>query len=512
MRGSSLRRGAAAFLLVVCAVASARADLIQMKDGRTIDGVPMKLEADAIVLEYKSGKVRVPLAMVADYAISGAAPFEPKTDEEKAKRAEGLVPYNGKWVKVEERDKALKAIAAKRQAELDEVRAHQEWRSRYKFASANFTFESTLPPRLNDEYASLMETYFTEFKKSWGVKVPKEWGKLKVCFYHDRKTFNQVSGGRGGVLAYYRFVPPRELNFFYDPKSPRGTLDCMFHEANHYLTDLVDEQFQYPHWVNEAMAEYYGSAEWDPKTKKMQVGRIQEGRLAELKADIEAGKKLSLSDLIGKGDGAYEHYYWGWSFVHFMMSTPAYEKKFKDFFVELAKSKEVRRDVGGFNFTEVSGDECLRFFMKRFGLKDTDGLQAEWYAYIEKLNLEGAGVRGLEEAGIAAYRRGATRFRAPRQLKAAIDGGSKNAEVYILYSKCLRFKGGDDNLAASLDVLEKALANDPLDADVVAEKAYVLNAMGRSDEAQQMIALAREMNPENPYLEMDIVEALSGND
>ena len=502
----------AAFAGAVLAAHSARADLIQLKDGRTVDGVPMKLDGDAIVLQYKSGEVRVPLALIDDYAISGVAPFEPKTDEEKAKRAEGLVPFRGKWVKLADRDKTLKTEAAKRQAELDEVRAHSEWRNRYQFTTSNFTFESTLPPRLNDEYAALMETYFSEFKKAWGVKVPKDWGKLKVCFYSDRKEFNQVSGGRGGVLAYYRFVAPRELNFYYDRKSPRGTLDCMFHEANHYLTDLMDEHFQYPHWVNEAMAEYYGSSAWDPKSKKMEVGRIQEGRLAELKADIDAGKKMTLDDLIGKGDDAYEHYYWGWSFVHFMMTTPQYQKKFRDFFEGLAKAKDVKREVGSFNFTSVSGDECLRYFMKKMGVKDTAGLQKEWYDYIDKMDLESAGVRGLEQAGIAAYHQGKIRFRAPRQLKAAIDGGSKNPEVHILYSKCLRFKGGDENVAQSLDILEKALTYDPLDADVVAEKAYVLNSMGRTDEAKQLIELAREMNPEDPYLEMDIVEALMGDD
>jgi hypothetical protein len=88
----------------------------------------------------------------------------------------------------------------------------------------------------------LMETYYSVFTKQFGVaRPPKE--KLKVCFYHDYETFLEVSGAPYGVLAYYRFVQPRELNFYYDRLRPDETTAIMFHEAQHYLSHLLDLKF-----------------------------------------------------------------------------------------------------------------------------------------------------------------------------------------------------------------------------------------------------------------------------
>ena len=71
---------------------SASADLIQLKDGRVMDGVKMERKDEFIVLHFENGDVEVPMAMVEDYAIEGEPPPAATTDEEKAKREAGLVP------------------------------------------------------------------------------------------------------------------------------------------------------------------------------------------------------------------------------------------------------------------------------------------------------------------------------------------------------------------------------------------------------------------------------------
>ncbi len=62
----------------------------------------------------------------------------------------------------------------------------------------------------------LMEAYFTQFVKDWRIQVPKGLGKLKVCLYSNYDDMVQIGGAGGGVLGYFRFVPPLELNFFHD--------------------------------------------------------------------------------------------------------------------------------------------------------------------------------------------------------------------------------------------------------------------------------------------------------
>ena len=391
-------------LLAPGAAADGGPDILELKDGRVVDGLPMKVEGDGVIIAYRAAEIRVPLDLVEDYVIGGKMP-EPATAGGRAQRANGLVEFHGKWVKPEVRDKLVKQETDKKRKEIEEAKAHCEWRNRYKFESKYFRFESTLSQALNEYYSNLLDAYFEVFKKDWNISVPKDWGKLKVCIYPDYDAFLKGAGADPGTLAYYKFVPmpERDLNFFNDRGDPRMTQTVMFHECNHYLVDLFSEGLRYPHWLGEALAEYYGGSTYDPKTKTVKFGQVQEGRLAEIRADIGEGKKFELLDLMTKGPH-YEDYYWGWSFVHFMMETPAYQKKFRQFFVDLARASDVKRKpwpgYERYHFCSVDEDECLRVLKKRLGLTDAASyqkLQDEWYAYIAKL--DAPGLRGFEQAG-----------------------------------------------------------------------------------------------------------------
>ncbi len=498
----------AALTLAALLAGSARADQLVLKDGRMVDGVKIVKKDDGVDLLYEHGTVHVRADLVDEVTIDGTPAYEPRTDEEREMREKGFVRWNKRWVTVEYREKKLREEQEKRVAQLAEEARHRNWVDRYQFETKHFKFESTLPPAINEEYSALMETYFEEFSKLWKTRVPKDWGKLTVCFHRDLKSFEEIGGAPRGVIGYYRFVEPRELHFFHDRRQPANTLAVMFHETNHYLTDLLDERFQYPHWVNEAMAEYYGSATWDPATKSMQVGAIQMGRLAELQADVAAEKFFPLSDLLADESRDYRHYYWGWSFVHFMMESPKYSAGFRSFFSELARGRGVDHKAFGMNFTTVSGEVCRDLFLKKVKVKDLDALQDEWYAYIR--GLQGGGVLALEQAGTSAFRQGRWKFRAPRLLKEAIDAGSRNAQVYVTYAKCLLLKGEGDE--AALKVLEQATQVDPLDAAVWAELGYHLLNMQRKAESERIIALAKEIDPEVDLLNLEIARVLASGD
>src|SRR5262249_35696486 len=154
----------------------------------------------------------------------------------------------------------------------------------------------------------------------------------------------------------------------------------------------------YPHFIGEAMAEYYGASTYDPKAKTVKFGQIQESRLAEIQSDIDAGTWFPLKDYLDAAKPHYEDYYWGWSFIHFMISTPKYEKNFKRFFVDLSRAKDVKRTpTGQGDFTSVTAEECVRVFKDRLGVKDLSALEKEWYEYVKKL--DAPGVRGYEQAG-----------------------------------------------------------------------------------------------------------------
>jgi tetratricopeptide (TPR) repeat protein len=497
---------AAVALLLLCK--SASADMIQLKDGRFVDGVPMKLDGANLVLGFKNGDVKVPLSMVETYFIEGQAPPEPTTEDAKAKAAQGLVSWKGKWVKPADRDKAMKQEIESKRKEVEEAKAHSEWRNRYKFASKCFLFESTMPPSLNEYYASLLDSYFDVFKKDWNItEFPKGFDpKLKVCFYPNREDFQKIGGVSGGVLAYYRFVTPRELNFFNDRTDRRLTETVMFHECNHYLVDLFGYPLRYPHFIGEAMAEYYGASTFDPRTKTVKFGQIQEGRLAEVKSDIDSGRWYSITDYMNAEKDNYEDYYWGWSFIHFMMSTPAYQKKFKTFFIDLARAKDVQRKATGGEFRDVTTAECIRVFKDRMGIKDLNALEKEWHEYVKKL--DAPTVRGYEESGKRSFHEGRP-IRAARLLKTAVDMGSKDVETLSCYASCLRNK---DQYDEAIAIIDKALEIDPLDARLWAERGFALEGKGEKDAGKKFVELAKEIDPNDDYVDFLGAIAHLGND
>jgi tetratricopeptide (TPR) repeat protein len=194
------------------------------------------------------------------------------------------------------------------------------------------------------------------------------------------------------------------------------------------------------------------------------------------------------------------------------METPAYQKKYRQFFVDLSRSPEVKRKpvtIAGSNFTSVENEEVLRFFKKRMGISESggfDALQNEWYAYIEKL--QASGLRGYEEAGKKAFGNGEWMFRAPRLLKLAIEKGSKDPDTFIGLSRCLRMK--PEGLAEALEVVKKGCEIDPLSADCWAERGYVTQLMGQKDEGKKLVDLAYELDPAGYFVDYQTLLAAAG--
>ena len=128
-------------------------------------------------------------------------------------------------------------------------------------------------------------------------------------------------------------------------------------------------------------------------------------------------------------------YAWAWSFCHFMLSTPKYEKNFKKFYVALGKAKGITRIARGMGSTTVAPDELVRVFKKYLRVKDIEELEREWYEYIDKvLTLERGQKLDWGQAGYIMSLYG-ERAKARKFFKRAIDGGSKDAFVLYGYAE-----------------------------------------------------------------------------
>jgi tetratricopeptide (TPR) repeat protein len=488
--------------------ASGDADnILCLRDGRIVEGVKMQQLDEGMQLFFANGEIFVPQDLILDAVISGDTTFVPETEEEKEKFAKGMVPFEGRWYSIKQRERLIQKRLTERRSMIDDIKEHSVWRNRRIEKTKHFQFEYTLPQHTFDRYRDLMEAYFTAFAKQWRVKQPRDLGKLTVCFYIDRESFEQIGGAGRGVLGYFRFVKPLDLNFYNDRLDPELTEAVMFHEANHYLQKLINVNFKMPHWPGESLAEYYGASTYDLETKKLTIGLIQEGRLTEIQTDIAAGEMMSLDKLITT-DGMYDHYNWGWSLVHYCMNEKKFAKKFQKYVMGLANDKGIKREVSGFGadvLKTVDGSELLRAFKDYLDLED-DGdyrdFERDWHQYVmDKLELVTS--RGYEKAAFAAMSTYPSRpIRARRLFKTAIEKGTENPLTFHRYAQLLR---QDGKHGEAIKMWERAIGYDPLNPTFYRSMAYALRAKGKKDEAKRLIALAKEIDPDNPYVEIDLI-------
>lgn len=494
-------RLAALFLALALAAGGASADFLQLKDGRLIENVPMEKVEGGVKVKFKHGEVVIPDRMVNDFIqLSADGTFKPRNDIEAEKMAKGFMPLGGKWLpKAKWERKRQKRIDAVK-ARIQEAKDHKKWRNRYQEETRNFRFEYTIPKETAHEFMDLFEVYFKIFAKEWGIRRSKK-GKLKVCFYHDEDYFHQVASGHG-ALGYFRFVDPIELNVFNMRNDKPKTISVIFHEVNHYLVHLIDPEFHYPPWVNEGLAEYYGASKWDPKTKKMTLGHIQEWRFVLLKDDIDDGEWWGLEEMIKQESAVLKHYTWGWSFCHFMMHTPKYKTRFKKFFKAM-HGKSIKKKAFNATMTTVDPKDQLAALKKYLGVKDLKTLEKEWHDYI-KTNLSTQSARGYVDAASMAERNNLP-IKATNYYKRALKAGWKTHRLFSSYAELLQRRGKHEEAAK---MFAKAIEVDPADPYGYMNRGLCLvelSGKAKKKEGERLQRLALELDPLDDGLE-DLAE------
>ena len=221
---------------------------------------------------------------------------------------------------------------------------------------------------------------------------------------------------------------------------------------------------------------------------------MQEGRLTEVMEDIRKDEWKKLEDYLQNKLG-YEDYTWGWTFVHFMMSTPKYAPRFRKFFIGLPSGGAKRSAMGIGGMRTVEGEAILEHFRKTMGIRDLTALEKEWHDYVRnglKLTTE----RGFEEAGNAAWRNG-QRLKAKRFYKEALDKGSRSPEVHMNYAEILL---GDEKRDDAVALLRKAMDYDPLNGRIYRALSDAYRSMEGDEakkEAKRLRLLAREVDPDS---------------
>ncbi len=506
-----------AYLAIAALIAGghvAAQDSIQLLDARFVMDKKMTRNADGVTVHFDNGDIFISTDKIQSTTARLEGIDDDLTAEDRDKLAEGLVrDPNGRWVTERTAERRFTAMRRAREKMIEDAKTHRRWANRYEERTRNFEFEYTIDPAVMQEHKDLLEAYFKYFTKEWTIRKPRGMGRLKVCFYHDEDYFHQVSGARPGVAGYFRFVEPIELDFYFDRMDPEKTIAVMFHEANHYLTHLIDPKFHYPSWINESLAEYYGASEWDPVEKEMSVGNLQEGRLAVIQDAIgfnqttgtgtvtvgqDDAKWQDLEELIGLPQGRFTslHYAWGWSFVHFLFHGEGgkYEKNFKKFYKSLPSDRKIPKVRFQAGMVQVRPDAQIEALKRYLKVKDLDVLEREWHDYVR--GLKGTGAAGKVLAGRIAFMEDMP-IKAKRFFNEAIEAGSTNPLVYYYLGQAHYDKREYQD---ALDNFVKFAELDPLNGMVYVHMARCVDRMDKDnnkDEVKRLRQLALEVDPDN---------------
>jgi tetratricopeptide (TPR) repeat protein len=546
----SLRAVALGCGLLVLA-APALADRVLTQDGRVLAPKKARAEGAGYRLTFENGElVLKDKSAVQSVEIEGdMSEYVPQNDDEKKKLAEGFVKYRGKWFSKPAYEGELAKEHEKSRARTEELAAHGNWRNAWTKDTAHFVIKSDTSPEVLDYYCELLEAYYNLMDQRIGINPTPSMRRTKMAVnvYKSYEEFQDLAQPSGPGVAGFFSPMDKSLNFFHEYSEPSLSTWVALHECTHLLTYLIDQQYYAQIWLNEAIADYFGSSKVErDKSGKLTIkpGELQTDRVLtvqqaikdEKEGGVKTGESRSPAKPGGKGRGAEDRpftklgelffltkddfdafqYAHAWSFVYFLnnFDNGKYQKAFNKFFkglYTLEKGLEVESVAIGSvtgNARRVSPENIRKYLFVKLGLKDKDQeqLEKDWRAYIESIPILGPEAR--LKRGLYGMRSGEFED-ALVDLNAAIEAGTTDPRAYWARGLCTMYTKGP---SAGVADLQKAVELEPLNQRFHFDLSFALVGRPRfgkgvqdtdgekkldSPEARKEAGLAMELDPEN---------------
>jgi len=485
------------------------ADRVLTTDGRILTPKKARIEGAGYRLTFENGViVLADHSLVASAEIEGdMADYVPANDDERAKLAQGYVKFRGRWMSRAGYQEELRKATEASKKRTEELAAHSDWANAWVKETAHFRVRSNTSPEILAYYAELMETFYALMDERIGIDPSPSLkrAKMDVAVYKSHEEFQTLAKpGSPSVLGFFSPME-KSLNLYHDYAEPSRTEWVALHECTHLLTFLIDPQYLPQIWLNEAVADYFGSSKVyrDKKGKlRIEPGELQMDRTLTVQQALKnegastgenarpknapaasASRPFTkLEDLFllkrDQFDGfQYAH---AWSFVYFLntASNGKYRKAFDKFFKGLYTLEtgipytienvgNAVPEMGGVG--KLVGPVDIRaYLLAKLKVKDVPALEREWREFVAAIPIQGAEAR--LKRGLFAARQ--LRFEeALPDLDAAIEGGTKDPRAWAARARAL----------AMTDASEKALADyrtaiekDPLSAGFRYEYSRVL--------------------------------------
>ncbi len=507
----TLRRALACLPLLLAVASVASADRLVTTDGRIINVKKARVLGEGYRLTFEHGEIILTdkKALKAVEVEGDMSDYVPQDETERANLEKGFIKYGGAWMSKSAYENKLADEHAKTMKRTEEMAAHAEFENGWTKETAHFAIRTNSSPELLEYYATLLEGYYSLMDDRFGISPSPSLRRMKMAvnIYKNRREFQRYGEVPAGVAGF--FSPnDKSLNFYHDYAEADISNWVSLHECTHLLTFLIDPQYVPQIWVNEGVADYFGSAEIvkDPKREKLTItpGRLQTDRVLTVQQAIAEKNDIKLEDLfkITRDEFHAFQYAHAWSFVYFLNQTPKYKKGFDRFFKDLytlAKGIEFETinyaSFAGGTGKQVAPAEIRRVLLKSLGVKDTETLEKEWKAYIAAVPIEGPTAR-FKRAYFMVVQGGAfSDAKDPKvareqteknielalsDLNAAIEGGIQDPRAYYARFKArnmsgfgsARVQGGGAD--ANMADLSMAIELDPLNANYRFEMGNLL--------------------------------------
>lgn len=520
-----------ALVALLCTCPLVSADTLVTADGRVIEVKKARLVGDTYRLEFEPGEILCPEEMVASVEMEGdMSEYVPKDDREREFLEKGYVRYKGKWLSKERYRIQLERQAEKRRERTEELAKHADFKNAWEKETKHFLVRSNTSPELLDHYAELLETYYALMDDRIGIKPTPTMRRTKmtVNVFKRREELHEYirsdedeEGENEGLLGFF-WPGDKSLNFYHDFKDPGLSQVTALHECTHLLMYLVDQDFWPPIWIDEAIADYYGTTEIERDKKgklSIEPGSLQMDLVLTMQEAIEAGKHTPLAELFLVEDEDFNGFQYAnaWSFAYFLQNSPEYAKNFNRFSKDLyaLKLKGCKPETIDMGFGDKTGirrqykrEDVSAALLKQLKVKDVVALEEEWTEFVAAIPIDGAEAR---------FRRGYSRVfhgegtpkEALEDLNAAIEAGYESGSCYWARGVAHIFTGKWGPGTADI---RRAVELDPLDANYRAELAWALTGwfgegekiVGRPEdlaEAELQFGLAAVLEPENDLWE-----------
>ena len=193
----------------------------------------------------------------------------------------------------------------------------------------NFTAVSNAPANTVRTILERLEIFhssvFTEFLKNNDTKKDP----VLVYIFRDESSFSRFKPRdekgekRQNVGGYFLSNP--DMSLIVLPRYQEdASLNVIFHEYYHYLAHRVLPDL--PPWLNEGLAEFYSSSEFDPKKGESLIGKVIPQRLQQLRQGIllpleqMLARESAMKILYGKDSQKISLFYArSWLLVHYLL-------------------------------------------------------------------------------------------------------------------------------------------------------------------------------------------------